>query len=103
MTSPVLTLRRVCGQGVGWRRVEDGDIRGVGAGGMGHAVVEVEDDALRAIFTVHCLVLLPNDREGVKDVGSVVMGKAIEVEEGSATPGSWCASLGNLRRPGTAK
>jgi hypothetical protein len=79
---------RVPAARVGGGRVEAGWIEGSGAGGVGHGVVDLEDDALRPVFAVGLLVVLPHDGEGVEDVGGVVAGDAVEVKEGGVQLGA---------------
>ena len=50
--------------------------------GLLHGVVDVEDDALRAVFAVRLLVLALDDGEGLQDVVDVVARDAVEVEVG---------------------
>src|SRR5207245_8837450 len=47
--------------------------------GLLHRVVDIEDDALRAVFTVGRLVLAFDDGEGLQNVVTVVAPDAVEV------------------------
>ena len=68
------------GVGGGW--VEAGLVGVAGAGGFGEGVVDFEDGALGAVVAVGGEVFAFDDGEGVEDVGGVVAGDAVEVEEG---------------------
>ena len=61
---------------------EEGLVGDAGADGFGHVVVDLQDDPLGAVLAVRGLVFLPDDGEGVEDVGGVVAVDAVEVEEG---------------------
>ena len=65
----------------GW--VEAGLVRHTGPDGLGHFVVDFEDDALGAVFAVLFLVLALDDGEGVHDVGhGVAGGREVALELG---------------------
>jgi hypothetical protein len=50
--------------------------------GLLHGIVDVEDDALGAVFAVGLLVLAFDDGEGLQNVVHVVAPDAVEVEVG---------------------
>ena len=64
------------------RWVETRMIRRARLHGLLHRVIDVEDPALRAVFTVRLLVLASDDREGLQNVVHVVAPDAVEVEVG---------------------
>ncbi len=68
---------------VGRGRIEEGLVRNSSAGRFGHPVVDFENDSLGSEFAVSGLVFLPDDGEGVEDVGRVVAVDAVEMEVGS--------------------
>jgi len=53
--------------------------------GMLHGVVEVENDALRAVFAVRLFVLASDDGEGLQNVVRVVASDAVQVEVGGSS------------------
>ena len=53
------------------------------ARGLGHGVVDLEDDALGAVLAVDSYVILADDGEGAENVVDVVVREAVEVKEGS--------------------
>ena len=67
----------VCG-----RRVESRVIRRTHLHGLLHGAIDVEDDALRAVFAVRLLVLAFDDGEGLQNAVPVVAPDAVEVEGG---------------------
>jgi len=50
--------------------------------GLLHGVIDVEDDALRAVLAVRLFVLAFDDGEGLQNVIYVVAPDAVEVEVG---------------------
>ena len=68
--------------GIGGRWIKSRLIRLAGSCGFGHCVVDFEDGALGAVVAVGGDVFAFDDGEGVEDVGGVVAGDAVEVEEG---------------------
>ena len=71
--------------GLGWmpgRGIESGAVGFAGFDCPRHGVVDLQDDALGAVFAMRGLVLALDDGEGVHDVGRVVAGDAVEVEVG---------------------
>ena len=78
----ILLVPGMRGAGIAGRRVEAGLVGLAGAHGLGHLVVDFQDDALGAVFAVRGLVLALDDGEGVHDVVHVVAGDAVEVEVG---------------------
>jgi hypothetical protein len=57
-----------------WRRVERCLVRSATALGGKHGIIEFEDALFGAIAAMGVLILLPDDRELVEDVGHCVAG-----------------------------
>src|SRR5512145_2668038 len=66
-------------------RVEARVIHCVRLHGLQHRVVDVEDDALGAVFSVRLLVLALDDGEGLQHVAHIVASDAVAVEVGGSS------------------
>jgi hypothetical protein len=68
--------------GVGRRGVKPSLVWTAGGDRIRQLVVDLENEALRAVFAMRLHVLAPDDRERVHYVVDIVFREAVEMEEG---------------------